>query len=103
MGRLNEAVDYYGKALALDPRNAEVWMNLGVAQYGAGDLAAAGESFRQALRFNPADGSLYYNLAMCELQLGRRDESRRLLVEATRLAPEHRRAQAELAKLASGG
>jgi tetratricopeptide (TPR) repeat protein len=102
-GRLDAAVGQYRKALALDPRNAEIWMNLGVAQYGTGDLPAAGESFRQALRLNPADGSLYYNLAMCELQLGRKDESRRLLVEATRLAPEHRRAQAELAKLTTGG
>ena len=42
-------------------------------------------------------------LAVCELQLGRRDVARHHLKQAVRLDPEHATARAELARLQIGG
>ncbi|HEU4753303.1 MAG TPA: tetratricopeptide repeat protein [Armatimonadota bacterium] len=102
MGRFPEAEAQYRKALALDANNAEIWTNLGAAQYYSGRPEEAEASFQRSIRLDPQNGSGYYNLAMCELQLGRRQNGRKLLEEAVRRDPEHAGARAELVKLAQG-
>jgi tetratricopeptide (TPR) repeat protein len=99
MGRLAQAEVEHRKALALDPRNPEIWTNLGVDQYGAGRVREAAVSFQQALSLAPRNGTACYDLAMCELQLRHPQEARRLLEEAVRVEPEYTRARAELARL----
>jgi tetratricopeptide (TPR) repeat protein len=99
MGRLREAEALHRKALALDPRNAEIWTNLGVDQYYGGRLREASASFRTSIDLAPRVSSAYFDLAMCELQLHRPDEARRHLQQAVRVDPEHASARAELARL----
>jgi tetratricopeptide (TPR) repeat protein len=99
MGRLAEAEAQYRKGLALEPRNAEIWTNLGAVQYDTGRVTEAEGSFRRSIALAPASGSGYYNLAMCDLRQGRLRQARRRLEVAVRLDPEHRTARVELARL----
>src|SRR5262249_8463838 len=99
LGHLPEAEAQYRKALALDPSNADTWMNLGAAQYGAGRVSDAAGSFRHSIRLAGADSRGYLNLAKCELASGRSDGARRLLEQAVRLDPEDVAAKVDLARL----
>jgi tetratricopeptide (TPR) repeat protein len=99
MGRFAEAQGQYRKALALDPKNAEIWLNLGAAQYQAGQAAEAARSFERVTTLDPRNASGFYNRAICELTLGRREQARPLLETALRLNPSHQGARSELQKL----
>jgi tetratricopeptide (TPR) repeat protein len=103
MGRLREAEAEHRKALALDPRNAEIWTNLGVDQYAAGRLREAAGSFRRSIERAPRISTAYFDLAMCELQLHQPEAARRHLELAVRVDPEHATARAELARLEGRG
>lgn len=103
LGRLPQAEAEYRRALALDPRNIDIWTNLGAVQYSSGRLVDAAKSFGHAVGLGPTTSSAYYDLAMCELQLGRPDLARGHLEAALRIDPEHATARAELARLKGQG
>nr|2AVP_A Chain A, synthetic consensus TPR protein [Methanothrix harundinacea 6Ac] len=52
-GDYDEAIEYYQKALELDPRSAEAWYNLGNAYYKQGDYDEAIEYYQKALELDP--------------------------------------------------
>jgi hypothetical protein len=97
--RYDEAEAQYRRALALDSRNAEIWTNLGMAQYYQGRFEDAAASFAESIARGPGDGGAYYNLALCRLQQGRRGEARQLLAKAAAMDPENLAARRELAAL----
>ena len=53
-GRPQQAVEFFNRALALNPNDAEVCRNLGVALATQGDWAAALVRFQRALEIDPA-------------------------------------------------
>jgi Flp pilus assembly protein TadD len=65
------------------PWSAEPWRRLGEAQVLAGHLAAARESFRNAIAKDRRDWTLWFELAGAS----RGGERRRALAEASRLNP----------------
>jgi Flp pilus assembly protein TadD len=97
MGRLKEAEGQHLKALALDPTNAEIWINLGVDRFAAGETVRALTCFEQAVRLAPQNCTGYYDLARCELKMGRPKQARQHLEKALQLEPEHQAARTELA------
>jgi tetratricopeptide (TPR) repeat protein len=87
-GRWAEAEEEARKAERWWPWSPEPWRHLGEAQLGAGDTAAAAESFRRAVAKDRDDWELWYDLyAVTE---GR--ESARALAEVRRLNPFYRSA-----------
>ena len=52
-GRLDEAIAFWQDVFARNPSLAGAGINLAVAQLGAGDRAAAGQTVRRLLRFHP--------------------------------------------------
>ncbi len=70
-------------AIDLAPWSAEPWRKLAVAQVGLGEIASARQSLLEAVRMEPGDWSLWYQLA--EVSTGRLH--RRAAAEATRLNP----------------
>jgi len=52
VGQYEQALDYYNKALALDPRNAIVWNNKGNALCKLGRSEEAIECYDKALTVN---------------------------------------------------
>lgn len=64
MGRYNEAVAAYDRALAIDPANGEAWRYRGhsLSQLGRQDEAEI--SFTKALQVNPGDQEAWYFQAL---------------------------------------
>ncbi|MBI3909449.1 MAG: tetratricopeptide repeat protein [Armatimonadetes bacterium] len=99
LGRLEEAEARYRKALALDPRNAEIWTNLGAVCYATDRIPEAAACFGEAIRRAPGEARGYFNLALCERDMGHPHRARQHLEAALRLDPEHTAAREELIRL----
>lgn len=89
-GRFADAVAAYGKALEANPRDANAWLNQGVALQGLRDLAGAERSFRKAVELDPANARTHYNLGSLLAAKGERPEAIRHLETAAGLNPESR-------------
>ena len=81
-----EAKSAAAEALRLSPKNAAAANTKGVAELGAGDLAGAIGSFRQAVEFAPR-GGYHSNLARAYLMDRKPDEAIRTLDEALKISP----------------
>src|SRR3546814_9013621 len=57
-GNINDAIDAYGKATQLQPREVKAWNGLGGMYLAAGRRDDAEAAFRHALRIAPSDGAL---------------------------------------------
>ncbi len=68
--RIDDAVQRIGAAAAVQPGNADVQSNLGVALRAAGREADAAQAFRRALDANPRHPNAGYNLAVAQRNLG---------------------------------
>ncbi len=66
----------------------EYWLSLGLAHIGLGHVEAATNAFVQALRYNPGDAKINYNLGTAYLQAQRLDLARTYLEAAHALDPE---------------
>lgn len=64
--QFNVAVDYYGRALAIEPKNAAVRTDLGTAYLYLGDSDRAIEEFNTALKDNPKHAQAMFNLGMAQ-------------------------------------
>ncbi len=62
MGRLDEAIANYNKAISIDPDFAEAYNNLGIALKGLGRLDEAVESYNRAISINPDFAEAHCNL-----------------------------------------
>ncbi len=63
LGRPQESVDYYTRALQLDNKGEAVFRNLGSAYQAIGQAQMAFASFQQAVQLAPDDGLVYLKLA----------------------------------------
>lgn len=69
-GEIPAAIGLLEIAVALDPRLAPAWVNLGVARRRSGDLGGAIESYRRGLRADPANPAARKNLGALLSLLG---------------------------------
>jgi tetratricopeptide (TPR) repeat protein len=65
--RFNEAVDYYGRALALDSRNVDVLTDRGTSYWNLGQADAAIGEFQKALGIDGAHAQTLYNMGVVYL------------------------------------
>ena len=63
-GRLDEAIDAYHRAIALDPTHANAYSNLGVLLRATGKPVEAEAAYRTAIRLNPEHIDAYTNLGI---------------------------------------
>jgi Flp pilus assembly protein TadD/nucleoside phosphorylase len=75
MGRHNEAVAHFRKAVAMDEQCAGSITGLAIALAASGDQAGAVEEFRRALAMEPANTGYQRNLAFALVHLGESTES----------------------------
>jgi tetratricopeptide (TPR) repeat protein len=68
-GRLDEAVSWYRKALAIRPAWKEGWWGLGTILYEQDSPAPAARAFRRLVSIDPKNGTAHLMLALCEYQL----------------------------------
>ena len=97
-GRLEDARAQLVEALRLNPRIAELQLNMGRLLLGEGSPAKAVEYLQAAVRLNPLLVSAQNNLGVALMRLGRPDEAAVPLAEAVRLQPDHAEAHTNLAE-----
>ena len=66
-GRFKEAIDYYGRALDIDPKNPDVRTDRGTSYWNLGQADAAITEFKKALDADPTHAQTLYNLGVVYL------------------------------------
>lgn len=100
LGRLEEAADAYGCAVARAPDRAGAWSRLGVVAERLGDLEAAATAFERALAVEPATLEALRELASVRVRQRRLDEAAALYRRLRDAAPADPTAAHMLAALA---
>jgi tetratricopeptide (TPR) repeat protein len=81
------ARDFYTRALAVTPHNAELLNNLGAVYRALGNTALAEETYRRAIAVDATFAPAWSNLAVVLDQEGRTQDATAALQEALRLDP----------------
>ena len=74
VGNFDKALDEYQRALKQNPKDAEVYNDLGYGYYSRGHWEPAVKQFRSAVQLDPKNQRAWSNLGMSLAQLGRYDE-----------------------------
>lgn len=84
----DKALDYYQKAIAMDPSNADLHNNMGSIYADTGKIEEAQAEFQKAAELNPAGaGKVYYNLGVVMYNKGKMDEAATALKKSVELDP----------------
>jgi tetratricopeptide (TPR) repeat protein len=94
---LPSAVECYRKVIDMVPNWIEAHINLGVAHYQMGQLAAAREAFQSAVQIDPGSGISRYNLGCVLEEQGDIDQAIDHLRRAASIMPTHADAHFNLA------
>lgn len=86
-GKLAEAIEAYGKSLLLNPKQPDVYNNMGVALRSLGKLEAAVACYRRSLVLKPNNSGVYSNMGNALRELGRLEVAMASHQQAVRLAP----------------
>ena len=62
--RLDQAIERYDRALALNPDMVEAYNNRGTARRRKGDLEGAAADYSEVIRLRPSSGTGYFNRAL---------------------------------------
>ncbi len=89
LGRYDEAIVFYRRATAMDPRNFRAVYNLATAQYLARDYEGARRSYEEALRIELRDVESHLYLGFCHYRMGRADAAARSWRRVLELDPEN--------------
>lgn len=84
-GNNAEAIRCYEAGLAIEPNNADVWVNKGAALLALTRVPEAVSCFERAISLNPHDASAWNNKGCALLSLGEHTEALACLQEAKRL------------------
>jgi Flp pilus assembly protein TadD len=91
LGRFDEAVTAYRRALKLDPQLVSAWVNLADAWRVQGHEKEAEATLRQGLARLPRSPDLLHALGLAQVRKGDRTAALKSLAEAARLAPDRSR------------
>jgi tetratricopeptide (TPR) repeat protein len=75
MGRYDEAIGDYNKAIVLDPLSPEPYINLGMVYGMTGRHKDSLQSLKRALAIDPNSTAAYFNLATLYRKTGKTDEA----------------------------
>ena len=89
LGKADEALDCYKKALKIDPGDSGIWSNMGVTYRVMGMNDAALEAYNKALKIDPYDVGIWLNKAAALQSQGKFDEAIICYEEVLKINPYH--------------
>ena len=95
-GKIQEALDYYDKSLALNPTNVALLYSKAIALISLGRYEEALVYSRKAVSINPYDADLWINLGVVHHKLDLRPQATEALEQAVELSPYNAYARALL-------
>src|SRR5262249_12312262 len=101
-GKLDEAIDCYKKAVALDPKDGTARFNLGIALMDKGEVDGAIASYQKAVELEPKKADQHEALAQALLRRGRYADARDAMTRALALVPKGDPLRAELSEWLRG-
>lgn len=87
VGNRTAEVREYQRAAALGLKNWDLFLNLGLAQLGNGDLDAATDSLRQAVFLGESHSESHFNLALVYERRGMHADAEREMIASLHLNP----------------
>jgi tetratricopeptide (TPR) repeat protein len=87
-GKPEEAIAHYEKAISLSPDFYPAHNNLGSAELGRSNFAAARREFEEVVKLNQSDAAAYFNLSNVCMVTGQLPDARKYLQEGLRRQPE---------------
>ena len=89
LGKLEEAIEAYKKALSIKPDLAEAYYNMGNALKDQGKLDKAIEAYNKSLSLKPNYAEAYYNMGIALQDQGQLEEAIEAYNNALSLKPNH--------------
>lgn len=99
MGRWDEVIPVLGRSIGLDGEVKEAFNLRGVAQFKAGEYAAAAQDFQAALDIDTGQPQILANLGACHKMLGNKEQAVDYLTSALKMDPGLDGARAHLDEL----
>ena len=87
MGKHAEACEMYAKAVKINPRDAMLYSNWGVALYSMGKAPEACEKFAKAVEINPRLAETYSNWGYALTEMGKHAEACEKCAKAVEIEP----------------
>lgn len=89
LGKFEEAIHYYNRAISISPNYAGAYNNRGTAYARLGNYVAAIESYDLAIRLKPDAPIYYFNKAMAYRDLGRHEKAIEILNQTIQKKPDY--------------
>ena len=89
LGKVDEAIKAYERALSINPNFADAHHNIGNALFEQGKLDQAIEAYKKSLDLEPNNAEAYFNMGNTLQEQGRLDESISSYIRAIRINPNH--------------
>ena len=98
LGRYTEAIEYYDRAIAVEPNFAEVYNNKGNALREVGEVKEAVKIIQRAIKLNPTYVEAYYNLGLVYQKSGDNERAIKNYTKSIALKPTYIDAHFNLAR-----
>ena len=92
LGKLDEAIEVFNKALSINPNYADAYFNMGTALQKQSKLDQAIEAYNKALLHNPNYAEAYYNIGIALQKQGNLDKAIEPFKKAISLKPDFSKA-----------
>jgi len=100
--KMNEAIPYYEKILAVNPKRADIYFSLALIYYNKQDFLKCEEANNKVLSFEPKNQMALYNLGAIAATQGKKDKAKEFWNMVMNINPESetgKLAKESLAKL----